>query len=242
MMRSGSSLLEHILDAHSQIVGIGEDSIFNGVLPHVRDEIVKALPQGQMSLLRVVSENARVIINKMYDRVSDLQLRSSNYSGLEIGQDQRQRRDSEKPIHIVDKMLFNFQNVGLIHLIFPNALILHTVRDPLDVLVSCLRNKFDDRGLEWTLDEDHILAEYMSYLEIMQHWEHVLPGRVMNIQYENLVYNLEDVMREVIDRLSVDWEDKLLRFHRSHRSVLTNSMTQVNTKRRSLTPNKTCSE
>ena len=50
-------------------------------------------------------------------------------------------------------MLFNFQNVGFIQLIFPNALIIHTVRDPLDVLLSCFLNKFDDRGLEWTLDE-----------------------------------------------------------------------------------------
>ena len=124
-------------------------------------------------------------------------------------------------------MLFNFPNVGLIHLIYPNALILNLVRDPLDTILSCLMNKFDDRGLEWTLDEDHIIAEYISYLEIMQHWRSVLPGRVIDVQYEDIVYNLEPMMKKLIDTFGIEWEEKILKFHRSRRAILTNSMTQL---------------
>jgi len=66
------------------------------------------------------------------------------------------------PKKVIDKMLFNYRNIGLIHLLYPNAVILHTVRDPLDNLLSCFRNKFDDFGLEWSLDESHLVIQYTN--------------------------------------------------------------------------------
>lgn len=69
-------------------------------------------------------------------------------------------------------------------MVFPEALILHTIRDPMDTLFSCFRCKFDDAGLEWSLDVGDLSLQYALYLEIMQHFRKVLPGRVMDIRFE----------------------------------------------------------
>lgn len=71
---------------------------------------------------------------------------------------------------------------GFLHMVFPDALILHTIRDPLDTLFSCFRCKFDDAGLEWSLDTGDLALQYAKYLEIMQHFRTVLPGRVIDIR------------------------------------------------------------
>lgn len=71
---------------------------------------------------------------------------------------------------------------GFLHMVFPEALILHTMRDPMDTLFSCFRCKFDDAGLEWSLDPAHLSLQYALYLEIMQHFRKVLPGRVVDIR------------------------------------------------------------
>ena len=223
-MRSGSTLLEHVLDAHSKIMGIGEDSIFNSRLPAFRDEIVQATSKGHAKLEEVVNRNAEDIVDRMYQKTNTL-LRTNN---MELNMTSKDKPDTRKHIsHIVDKMLFNYPNVGLIHLTYPNAVILNLVRDPLDNLLSCLINKFDDKGLEWTLDDDHVVLEFVSYLEIMHHWRKVLPGRVIDVQYEDIVYNMESTMRDILEKLGLAWEEKILRFHRSQRTILTNSMTQV---------------
>ena len=205
-------------------MGIGEDSIFNSKLPAVRDEIVSATAQGHAKLNEVVNRNAELIVNKMYDKADTLQ--EANNVVLNITNEGRPN-PREHVSHIVDKMLFNYPNVGLIHLIYPNAIVLNLVRDPLDTLLSCLTNKFDDKGLEWTLDEDHVVLEFLSYLEIMQHWRRVLPGRVIDVQYENIVYNMESTMKGIIKTFGLEWEEKMVKFHRSRRAILTNSMTQV---------------
>jgi hypothetical protein len=92
-------------------------------------------------------------------------------------------KDKAKRVkHVVDKMLFNYRNIGFIHLVFPDALIIHTVRDPMDTLFSCYRNKFDDFGLEWSLDVGDLVLQYAVYLEIMAHFRKALPGRVVDLR------------------------------------------------------------
>ena len=71
---------------------------------------------------------------------------------------------------------------GFLHMVFPDALIIHTIRDPLDTLFSCFRCKFDDTGLEWSLDIADLVLQYVLYLEIMQHFRTVLPGRVLDVR------------------------------------------------------------
>ena len=73
-------------------------------------------------------------------------------------------------------------SVGFIHLVFRDALIINMVRDPADTLLSSFTNKFDDIGLEWSLDIDHLVLQYVLYLELMQHFREVLPGRVVDVR------------------------------------------------------------
>ena len=79
-------------------------------------------------------------------------------------------------------LIFGSFSKGFLHMVFPEALILHTMRDPMDTLFSCFRCKFDDAGLEWSLDPAHLSLQYALYLEIMQHFRKVLPGRVVDIR------------------------------------------------------------
>lgn len=73
----------------------------------------------------------------------------------------------EKFKRIVDKMIFNYRNIGFIHMVYPNAVILHTLRDPMDTLFSCYSHKFDGLGLEWFLDNEKLALTYVMYLEYM---------------------------------------------------------------------------
>ena len=77
--------------------------------------------------------------------------------------------------HIVDKMLLNYKNLALIHLVFPNAIILHTVRDPMDTLFSCYKNRFNDDVAMYVHNHTTLVAEYVLYLEIMAHFKRELP-------------------------------------------------------------------
>ena len=107
---------------------------------------------------------------------------------------------------------------------FPNAVILHTMRDPMDTMFSCYKHKFDDNGLEWSLDAENLALQYALYLDIMNHFRRVLPGRVMDIRYEEVVIDHEEVVRDVIDRLGLDWDPVVLEYHMSNRTVQTHSM------------------
>lgn len=136
MMRSGSSILEHVLDAHSNIVGIGEDSIFNGLLPVVINDISNLMKQSKTieAVAEVIQRHADTILSRMHERAEAIRKEQGRY-------------DPNVPIrYIVDKMVFNFRNVGLIQLLFPHATVIHIIRDPMDTLFSCFSRKFEAPG------------------------------------------------------------------------------------------------
>eukprot|EP01041_Mallomonas_annulata_P013383 gene13383-28372_t len=136
MMRSGSTLTETMLDAHGEIWGMGEDSVFNPVLDELRNDLVEVLSKsGQTNdaVKKVVQKHGKRVVAKMLSLASTATTNTTR---------------SGKVKRVVDKMLFNYRNIGFIHLVFPNAVIIHTIRDPLDTLLSCYKHKFDDGGLE----------------------------------------------------------------------------------------------
>jgi hypothetical protein len=148
MMRSGSSLLEHMLDAHSCVTGIGEESVLNATLPAVQREILLIMTSQASDTEKFIQIKTYVesigdsILQTMADRAADI--RNENLSLL--GRNDKDNVHHQRSTRVVDKMLFNYRNVGLIHLLFPNAVILHTVRDPMDTIWSIYRHKFDDPG------------------------------------------------------------------------------------------------
>ena len=125
-VRSGSTLLERILDAHSQIVGTGEDSVFNGQLETIRNKIVQASMSRNPT---VIQRTVQSLADKVVD---DMQMR---WESLDNDPD---RESTSAPKRFVDKMLTNYMNVGFIHMLFPNALILHVAREPMDCGEFCI--------------------------------------------------------------------------------------------------------
>ena len=131
--------------------------------------------------------------------------------------------------HLVplDKTLENYLHVGALALMFPRAVILHSVRDPLDTCLSCFRQLFAE-GSETLYDLADIGAEYVGYRQTMAHWGQVLPGRVVEVRHEALVADPEGQIRWLVTQAcSLPWDDACLTFHASERAVRTASAAQV---------------
>lgn len=162
----------------------------------MRDSIVAAsMKKDQTAAVReTVAESSKMLLKKMTAQASEMGARNSA---------------DTKITRLVDKMLFNYRNIGFIHLIFPKAIILHTVRDPMDTLFSCFTHKFDDRGLEWAFDEEALVEQYRQYLAIMAHFRRELPGRIIDVHYEDLVSHPEEQVRSlIVDKLGLPWSDR----------------------------------
>jgi len=101
------------------------------------------------------------------------------------------------------------------------------MRDPLDTILSCYKHKFDDAGLEWSLDPETLVFEYVNYIELMAHWRRVLPGRIHEISYEGMVRDQEGTIRGILKKLKLDWDPAVMQYHKSNRTVHTHSMQQV---------------
>jgi tetratricopeptide (TPR) repeat protein len=127
----------------------------------------------------------------------------------------------------VDKTLENHLRVGMIHLMFPNSVILDSARDPLDTCLSCYRQLFTT-GNETLYDLGQIGRAYVRYRRVMEHWERVLPGRVIRVPHEKLVADPEGQIRWLVsDACKLDWDPACVRFHESKGSVRSASAAQV---------------
>lgn len=203
--RSGSTLLEQILASHSQVEGTAE-------LPYIQ--------KVQMSL----NKNRADGIN--YPEAV-WELREQNFKSL--GQeylDAAEIHRTENAPRFIDKMPNNFPSIGLIHLILPNAKIIDARRYPLD---SCLSNyrQLYGKGQPFTYDLTDIGEYFLEYQRLMDHWHDVLPGRVLTVQYEDVVTDFDNQIRRLIDYCELPWEDACLDFYKTDRSVRTASSEQV---------------
>src|SRR5690606_12790009 len=111
----------------------------------------------------------------------------------------------------IDKMPNNFQHVGLIHLILPNAKIIDARRHPMACCFSCYKQLFA-RGQTFTYDLVKVGRYYSDYVKLMDHWDAVLPGRVHRVQYERMVEDTEAEIRRLLDYCGLPFEESCLRF------------------------------
>ena len=132
---------------------------------------------------------------------------------------------TDKPFFI-DKLPTNFDKVGLIHKILPQAIIIDARRDPMDCGFSCYKQNFAGGHL-FSFDLNNIGVYYQTYLKLMQHWNDVLPGKVFLAQYENTVSDTESSVRALLDHCGVEYEETCLRFFDNKRPVRTASSEQV---------------
>ena len=203
--RSGSTLLEQILASHSMVEGTAE-------LPYIRRV------EQSLSKNRVDGINYPQAVRE---------LRELNFKSL--GQDYMDaaqlHRVENKP-RFIDKMPNNFPAVGLIHLILPNAKIIDARRYPLDSCLSNFRQLYG-QGQPFTYDLTDIGEYFLEYQRMMDHWHDVLPGRVLTVQYEDVVTDFESQVRRLLEYCELTWEDACLRYHETERPVRTASSEQV---------------
>ena len=126
----------------------------------------------------------------------------------------------------IDKNPNNFANIGFLSLILPNAKVIDARRHPLDACLSCYRQLFA-KGQNFTYDLMEIGEYYLQYQRMMDHWATVLPGKVLTVQYEEVVADFEAQVRRLLEFCGLPWEDACLRFYESDRPVRTPSSEQV---------------
>ena len=112
-------------------------------------------------------------------------------------------------------------------MLFPNALILHVAREPMDTIFSAYKHEFPSGTLDYTSQFDSLAELYHAYRDLIEHWDRVLPGRVTHIRYEDMVHDMPNVARKIIEATGMDWDDSVLDFHKKKQAVNTLSTTQV---------------
>jgi tetratricopeptide (TPR) repeat protein len=125
-----------------------------------------------------------------------------------------------------DKMPMNYLHIGLIHTLFPNAIILHTTRNPLDTCVSCFANAFS-ASHSYTSHLKDLAGVYEQYQRVMSHWNSVFPELIYEVPYESLVENLERTVQGVLNHIGVEFEPACLEFYNVRRIAVTPSADQV---------------
>ena len=205
--RSGSTLIEQILCSHSQVEGTQE--LFD--IPRIVLELGgQGRPPGVDSRYpSVLGELAP----EEFQRLGQLYLTGT-----------RAHRKG-KPF-FVDKMGNNFRHIGLIHLMLPNAKIIDVRREPMACCFSNLKQLFAS-GQEFTYGTEDIARYYRNYLDLMRHWDAVLPGRLLRVAYEDVVEDLEGNVRRILEYCGLEFEPACVEFYKTERSVPTASSEQV---------------
>ncbi len=203
MPRSGSSLIEQILATHSQVFGGGE-------LEYISTLVNKknSIPTG-LDYPACVSNISGALISEM----------ATEYLKLI-------RKFSKTATYITDKMPHNFMYIGLIKILFPNAKIIHTKRDPMDNCLSLFKKGFFD-GHAYADNLQDLGEYYRMYEDLMNHWHKILSDSIYDIVYEDVVSHQEEETRRLLDYCELPWDENCLSFYKTERKVHTASATQV---------------
>ena len=205
MPRSGTSLVEQILDSHSKIHGAGELDYVGRIAAGLAESVASQRPYpGCLAELKPGQIEALS---------ADL---AGQYAAL-----------AGTARLVTDKMWQNFEFLGLIQLMMPAAKIIHCRRDPRDTGLSCFLQGFGVAGPPFSYSLSGIAHYYGQYLEMMNYWRRTLALRILDVQYEELVTDPEVQIRRLLEFLGLEWEPACLEFHRNRRLVRTASSDQV---------------
>lgn len=197
--RTGTTLVERILGAHSRVESVGEITDF----PDILSESIAALPEDSRFSAMALDYAS---IGRQYATAAAQLARGAT--------------------RFVDKLPYNFLYCGYILAALPNARILHLVRDPMDTCYAVYKTLFVG-AYAWSYDLDEVADYYLAYRRLMQHWHQILPDRILDVSYEELVHNPEAVTRRMLSWCDLPWEDDVLAFHLRSDPALTASAMQV---------------
>ncbi|MDP2142531.1 MAG: sulfotransferase [Gallionella sp.] len=202
MPRSGTTLTEQIIASHPDVHGAGE--------------LTDLLTITQRNISGVAYPSSILRLDR-----SMLDVWAAEYL-IAIS------RDNPGAKRITDKLPANFMAIGLIHLMLPNAKIIHVNRNPMDTCLSCFTMLFKDNHVPWSYDLQELGAFYSGYARLMDHWRRVLPkGTFLDIHYEEIVQDRETQARRLIEYCGLEWNDRCLESHKTERTVRTASLLQV---------------
>jgi Flp pilus assembly protein TadD len=206
MPRSGGTLVEQVLCSHPKVFGAGE-------IPEFLNAAVE-VGGPNLDALNFSGENSEMLGDQL--------------RGIGASYVRRIARMAPAAERIVNKMPDNFRLAGLIHLALPNARIIHIRRDPIDTCVSCFSKLFVKDNAPFTYDLAELGRYHRAYDSLMAHWRDALPPNVMlDIQYEDLVADIERQARRMIVYCGLEWDERCVNFHRTERPVRTASAVQV---------------
>lgn len=202
--RAGSTLLEQILASHSQVDGTLE-------LPNILAlaHRLRGRKAGQSRYPQVLHDLTREQLAQF---------------GKQFIEDTRVHRQGAP--FFIDKMPNNFRHIGLIHLILPNAKIIDARRAPMDCCFSGFKQLFAE-GQEFTYGLTEVGRYYSDYVALMDHWDRVLPGKVLRVSHEDVLDDLEGQTRRMLEYCGLPFEEACLEFHKTDRAVRTASSEQV---------------
>jgi len=203
MPRSGTSLVEQILDSHPQVIGLGERGDVRGFVAQQTPP-----PPNRVVMLESPADLRRPALDKF----------ARGYA--------RAFRKHPGAARYTDKLPDNFLHLGLIALAFPGARVIHCTRDPLDTCLSCYFQHFGGY-YPFAYDLEDLGSFYRDYERLMAHWKQIVDLPMTEIAYESLVADQEAETRRLLEFLGLEWDDACLRFHESKRVVITASNDQV---------------
>ena len=204
--RAGSTLLEQIVASHSQVDGTQE-------LGHILALAHKLRGRSQ--------DPAKIKYPRL---IKDIPAEKLEEFGRKFIEDTKIHREDAP--YFIDKMPNNFRHIGLIHLILPKAKIIDARRHPMACCFSGFKQHFAE-GQEFTYGLTQIGQYYRDYVNLMDHWDDVLPGKVLRVQYEDVVADTQMQVRRILDYLELPFEQGCVDFHQTKRSVRTPSSEQV---------------
>ena len=205
--RSGTTLIEQILDCHTEIHGAGELML----IPNEFDNLPQRLHRSHLSAIECIR-------NKKLKRHLHTQLANDLLQKInQINPDAR---------YIVDKMPDNYHFVGFIHTLFPKAKIIHCKRDLRDTALSCWMSDFS--GIHWAARPEYIAARMKNYLRLMAHWSQILPSDILiETEYEHFIEMPPIAAHRIFQYLHLEWNNAYLEFHKHVRPSKTPGYGQV---------------
>ena len=207
MPRSGTSLIDQIIDAHPKAAGVGELSS----VEMFAVELARTYDPEKPPARRFGKNDARQwtkAANKYVEQITKL------------APDGAER--------IVNKALGNNKLVGLLARLFPNTRIIHAIRDPRDVAISCYMGGFNHDLIAWTTEVEWVAHSWAQSIRMMNHWKEATDVPILDVHYERLVADPENEMPRIIEFLGLEWDDACRDFYKSKRTVRTLSYDQVN--------------
>jgi len=206
MPRTGTTLAERILASHTAVFAAGELTNFAAQM---------------MRMVRIPGGSEKKSRDELVGLSTKLDFRKLGEAYI----------DSTRPFtghtaHFIDKLPLNYLYVGLIHLALPNAKIINLQRHPLDTCYAIYKQLFVDAyPFSYSLDE--LAAYYVAYHRLVEHWNSVLPGSIHTIHYEELVDDVENESRRLLDFCGLEWQPQCLKFYENKEASTTASTAQI---------------